>query len=775
VPEWLRPYVRPREGWLSYLLLLVMLFSLSWAVQAADWLEKAAFLIPVAFFASLLGALLALTPLSVVITLPLSAIVGAWVVLWTVGGEYFPLVSQVDRLLSLRVEAVDFTRTVLSYGYPNELTPYAIGLAVIMWVTAFIAAYTLYRHHRALDAILLVGAALIADMSATFVDLFGYLVLFSLAALLLWLRAALVTREEGWRRRRVNENKDVPAAIMRTGVVFIGVAIVLSWSLASVAAAQPLSDAWRNLDTVWSSVRDRFENLFGGLTNPESRISGNSFGTRFTVTGSWFANDTNVLLVSEDHPYYLLTVTYDKYTGHGWASTSGTERSVPRNQVIFGADSPETPTTTEGFTPTTITVKIEEPIGRNLFTPGYPLRISAPSVITQPGGYPLLGALSAQSSIDNNQGYSIDAVISNVGSSGVSAAQLRSAGQVYPPSIRALYMDASAVTTQTKNLAEQIVRQAGATNPYDEANALAQWLASPSLSPLRYATNVGSPPANRDLVDFFLFDATNGQRGYCQYFASAMAMMARSLGLPARVAAGFAPGSAVAGVPNEYLYKESNAHVWAQIYFPGYGWQTFEATQTIDPQFTRATGANEPPPSPGASGDPVTSWLDKIKGQIPLTQPSLRPIQGGTVAGGPDQPAGVGDARPGNVLIVLAILLLVGGAIWWRMRRAGRRARLLAPGERQWALLLAAADRAGVSQRVSETDYEYAAWLEEQIPTRRPEIRTIADAKVWGSYSGRRMPTQTVARMQAAWHRLRMPLVWLTVRRRLRSLLPRRG
>ncbi len=81
-----------------------------------------------------------------------------------------------------------------------------------MWVTAFIAAYTMYRHHRVLDAILLVGALLIANMSATLTDLFPYLVLFMLAALLLWLRAALIGREEGWQRRRVNENSEVPAA-----------------------------------------------------------------------------------------------------------------------------------------------------------------------------------------------------------------------------------------------------------------------------------------------------------------------------------------------------------------------------------------------------------------------------------------------------------------------------------------------------------------------------------------------------------------------------------
>jgi hypothetical protein len=86
-----------------------------------------------------------------------------------------------------------------------------------------------------------------------------------------------------------------------------------------------------------------------------------------------------------------------------------------------------------------------------------------------------------------------------------------------------------------------------------------------------------------------------------------------------------------------------------------------------------------------------------------------------------------------------------------------------------------AADRAGVRQRPSETDYEYAGWLEDQIPARRPEIREIADGKVWGSYSGRGMTADTVSRMDAAWQRLRRPLLSLAVRRRLRALVLRRA
>ena len=60
-----------------------------------------------------------------------------------------------------------------------------------------------------------------------------------------------------------------------------------------------------------------------------------------------------------------------------------------------------------------------------------------------------------------------------------------------------------------------------------------------------------------------------------------------------------------------------------------------------------------------------------------------------------------------------------------------------------------AADRAGVAQRPSETIYEYAGWLEEQIPAQRPEIRAIADGKVWQSYSGKGVTSDVIARMGA--------------------------
>ena len=245
----------PRAGWISLVLLGVMALALAWSVQGASWLEQMDFLVPVALYAVIAGSLLGMLRGSIVWALPIGALIGTGVVLWTVGGEYYPALDQAGRLLALRTEFIDWLIVVLGTGYPPQMTPYAIGLGVLMFATAFAAAFAVYRHHRVLDAIVLLGAALIVNLSATLTDLFYQLLLFVVAAMLLWLRAALVDRQDGWQRRRVNETLEVPTAIMRSGILSAGAAIALAWLLTAVAVAAPLTDAWRSMDGVWTGVR----------------------------------------------------------------------------------------------------------------------------------------------------------------------------------------------------------------------------------------------------------------------------------------------------------------------------------------------------------------------------------------------------------------------------------------------------------------------------------------------------------------------------------------
>jgi transglutaminase-like putative cysteine protease len=89
-----------------------------------------------------------------------------------------------------------------------------------------------------------------------------------------------------------------------------------------------------------------------------------------------------------------------------------------------------------------------------------------------------------------------------------------------------------------------------------------------------YDTNIPSPPANRDLVDWFLFDL---QRGYCDYYASAFVVMARSLGVPARLVIGYAPGS-YDPATRRYRVTGREAHAWAEAWIEGRGWVEYDPT-----------------------------------------------------------------------------------------------------------------------------------------------------------------------------------------------------
>jgi transglutaminase-like putative cysteine protease len=645
------------------------------------------------------------------------------------------------------------------------MTPYAIGLGLLMFATVFTATYAVYRHHRVLDAILLMGAALVTNMSATFTDLFRFLLLFVVAALLLWLRASLVDRQDGWQRRRVNEDLGVPAAIMRSGIAFAAGSVALAWVLTTVAVAAPLTEAWRSFDGVWTGMRDGVEGIFGSLTNPQSRISGNTFGSGFTVQGQWVSNDDEALVVAASRPLYLRTATYDVYTGRGFTRGESVRRDVAPGENLFEEATSERPTVADAVKVERIAIEMRQAIGRNLFTAGSPLRVYAPSVVIEPGGDPLLGGIEHANSLGEGEAYELMVAISTA-----TQAELGAAGDAYPKEVRERYLDTPGLTPRVEELARRVTT--GATNNYQRADLLARYLqGDPTFT---YATTAPVPPSGEDLVDFFLFDEEFGRIGYCEYYASAMALMARSLGLPARVAVGFAPGERQED-GDTYLVREAQAHAWAEIYFPGYGWEIFEATKTISPRFGRPTGEEGTAVRPPLVGiDPlldedILAQLGEDSDVGALPSPDFVP---GAID--PDNPEVAGETddptRQGTALLIAVIGLGAAFVIWLRMRQLQRSWSLLPAGDRAWRRLTAAAERAGVGPRPSETIYEYAGWLEEQLPRHVQPIRTVADGKVVQAYSGRLLNRSATNKLEAALAKLRMPLIGLALKRWVRRM-----
>jgi protein-glutamine gamma-glutamyltransferase len=148
-----------------------------------------------------------------------------------------------------------------------------------------------------------------------------------------------------------------------------------------------------------------------------------------------------------------------------------------------------------------------------------------------------------------------------------SATQLRAASQDFPPAILLSYLQLPDLDPRIPRLAQEITR--AADNNYDKAVALEQYL----RTNFRYTLQL--PPAvPRDPLANFLFDR---KQGHCEYFASAMAVMLRTLRIPSRVVNGFRTGE-FNDVTSQYVVRARNAHSWVEAYFPGYGWISFDPT-----------------------------------------------------------------------------------------------------------------------------------------------------------------------------------------------------
>jgi protein-glutamine gamma-glutamyltransferase len=154
-----------------------------------------------------------------------------------------------------------------------------------------------------------------------------------------------------------------------------------------------------------------------------------------------------------------------------------------------------------------------------------------------------------------------------------SASQRRTATNDYPPEILLNYLQLPTVDGRVVSLAKQIT--ASADNNYDKAAAVELYLRTKFGYTLQLPRTVP-----RDPVANFLFER---KQGHCEYFASAMAIMLRTLNIPSRVVNGFRTGE-FNDLTSQYLVRASNAHSWVEAYFPGYGWVSFDPTPAAPAQ-----------------------------------------------------------------------------------------------------------------------------------------------------------------------------------------------
>ena len=253
------------------------------------------------------------------------------------------------------------------------------------------------------------------------------------------------------------------------------------------------------------------------------------------------------------------------------------------------------------------------------------------------------------------------------------------------------------------NLAQFVTRES--KTPLEKALAIEDYL----RQNYEYTLNPPETPGNTDFVDYFLFDL---KEGYCTYFATAMAVLGRAVGLPTRYVEGFLmPSHAKEG--NIYEVKKLNGHAWVEIYFPKIGWLTFDPTP-ID-QSGHLAGQHE---NAGAHDDPY--WEEYMnQHRHPQDQPDYLPDQ--QEISGAQPASSPWESIFQSSLIILIIFVLAGGILgglklwdilrWYQIKKL--------PYERQlnycyqeilWLLKLY-----GFPVRRGETPYAYAdrvdSWL----------------------------------------------------------------
>ncbi|MBN1440619.1 MAG: DUF4129 domain-containing protein [Anaerolineales bacterium] len=251
--------------------------------------------------------------------------------------------------------------------------------------------------------------------------------------------------------------------------------------------------------------------------------------------------------------HYWKAVTYDIYTGSAWLTGATEEREMLpgeriREELPFG-------------------VKFHQAVTVNRYGSG-PL-YAAGEVVTVDTLFRVVtrtwedvfGILVPGSS------YEVDSVYTDA-----DVGELRAAGTDYPQWIRGRYLQLPRGLPQRVHILARDLTAAPAT-PYDRAVAIQEYL----RAEMRYSLDVEAPPRDRDVVDFFLFDS---REGFCDYYATAMAVLARSAGIPARIAFGYASGT-FDSVQGKFTVLESDAHAWPELYFPGIGWVEFEPTSSM--------------------------------------------------------------------------------------------------------------------------------------------------------------------------------------------------
>lgn len=446
---------------------------------------------------------------------------------------------------------------------------------MVIWIMACWAGWVFRRKNRPVLSVLPSGVLLTATLSYTWSGTVS-LVPMLFATLLLMALVNYTLSEDSWKSTKMDYPEDLPKEFGLTSVVIVLGIVGIATFLPTISIKnfieyvqqftkpqiEEVETVFRSFGLEQSSVprEDIGKAIRGGFPRGHLMGSGPDLAEKVVMTVNISAGIPKNTEQYINLPLYWRSLTYDDYFGFGWRSSDIIIRSYDKGESVISTESPYHRVIQQDYRmakgETIFLYAAGEIISADDdFKIAYRPTPRYTEIFNAHGDF--FGASIDQAS------YRVQSLIPMI-----SEEELRSVKEEYPEWIKERYLVLpETIPSRVFRLAEEITD----TDPtmYDKARSLEKYLRG-----FEYTLDVEMPPLSRDMVDYFLFEL---HKGYCDYYATSMVVMARSIGIPARIAIGYYRG-AYDDVNRRYIVTEADAHSWVEVYFSDIGWVPFEPT-----------------------------------------------------------------------------------------------------------------------------------------------------------------------------------------------------
>jgi transglutaminase-like putative cysteine protease len=581
----------------------------------------------------------------------------------------------------------------------------------------------------------------------------SYLVVIMLAALsLLIVRIQLANQLSQWTSEGLYIDRawlrNITRRCVKIGALFTLLILLISLMMPIVSQPASGTNFWNNLDNIWANITHGQISLTSpGILLQPYETPTNFFGDQLSITGNVNLPAGQVLYYTtsaQSRPQYLEGLTYDNFDGHTWTSTSHTSTQFEANQSI-----PIKATNSRQQITTNVTIiNLPEGTKHYIFAPAQPVSFSIPTTLY---GNRIITAWTQQNPLTQGESYQAISLISDASAQNLSAVQFNQYNSTLLSYPGQSYVQKPADLSKNRIIQRTLQKWIqGSTGVYSKVKALESHLSDKT----QFTYSVTNPPVptNVDAVAWLL----QTHQGYCTYYATAMVVMVRMLGLPARIVNGFTQGSLQG---HTWVVNGSDAHSWVQVYFPGYGWINFDPT----PGYSVSTGSTTQQNTPAVKTSPPTrpTPIAKTGHQKPKLQPTPKP---GVSETGTNTTSRDAIMRQ-NLFLALSLVILFGAlAVFGLALR--KRYKAKHPGSSITASMIyrrmcRLGTMIGVPPQRWQTPYEYYRMLGRRYPRAAAPMRRITELFVrerWAPPHQAHDPNEGKA-LEKLWHQLRNALI----------------